>query len=72
MFLYHPLFQNVAICYFDRYVFVLQYPLLSLALLELLLQILLLIGLSPFPVILYYSRSNIFVGFISLEQVTVL
>lgn len=69
----HPtLFQTVVIYNFDKKTFSIKHPLLALIFLELFPQILLPIGFSPFPVVLYFSNINISVGSVFLEQVIVL
>lgn len=70
--LLHPtLFQNVVIYNFDK-TFSIEQTLFTLTFLELLLQIVLLVGFPPFPVGLYFSKSNFSVGSVLLEQVTML
>lgn len=63
------LFQNVIIYNFDK-TFSIKHPLFTLNLLEFFSQILLRIGFSPVPVVLYFSKSNM--GSVLLEQVTML
>lgn len=72
LFLHPTLFQNVVICNFDKKMFFIKHPLLTLIFLEPFPEILLLIGFSPFPVDLYFSKINISVGSVFLEQVIVL